>query len=767
MKSSSGLSRREFLRLSGAGALVAGINPLSLFGGLKSPSPSSPFYEQLASDEFPFPYDPSFFEAAERIANVRRDPDDPSRWLTDLNLLIKPGKSLEVKVLTADRREDLANPRSLQTFVGAQGSLDTVLVGFDGPRLHYQVQYKEGEGPWKALPPRSFKLPNVSLSAGGQIQAILLGDDHTFDDADYALPPAYVQARITGDYFYDFLAGLRADPSWTPEPPLSALQFSWLLIRGVAHILAHEDPDFFIHLGDSNGIGAGYKWQAWGLPYKSLTDSEFDFIARTLWLRMRKAFSGLTPNMPVLFALGNHDGESSWDGARFRAREWRQKLFPLPTDATYPEGGHPNGNYYGFSWGADRNNKGGAQFLVLDSTGFVGAQPKKPEDWKLGPEQLAWFKKTLEQTDPEWRFACYHHVLGGWPSGSHEAEMGYSYARGPLFTAADYQGLAESSKVEQVQLTDMAKANGVRAFIYGHDHIFKARRIAAGASQRDLYGIVAGSTKHIGETSWWKGPYWKRFYGDGFKNPPDFFGPSGVTRVTIKKDTARFDYVCTGSTPNTNLKSAGMIGAVISGVALANPGPSISVSTPNGALEFVREELATAASASKKLRVRNGGGQRLDFKISSAPAWIGCSPSSGTSCLAAQDVAVSPSPDLPAPGTYTANLSVEAPGANSVVVPVMLTIKPAPLFAPLDVSAERTPGKSITVSWKRNLSSRGVAKYRIYMSDGKAGRAFLAEVASSRLATKLRNVNPYTSHTFAVTSVNTRGRESEPAYVSI
>lgn len=763
------ISRRDFIRMGGTGALFAGLGQNKLLGGLGQSfqvSPSSPFYEQLASDEFPFPFDQTIFEAAERIANVRRNPADSSQWLTDLNILIKAGKTLDVKVLTADRREDLARPRDVISFSGAQSSVDTVLRGYDSPRLHYQVQYREGLGAWKALPPRSFKLPNVSLRAGGQIQAVLLGDDHTFDDADYALPAAYLQTRITGDYMVDFLARLKANPAWTPEPPLNVLQFSWLLIRAVAHILAYEDPDFFIHLGDCNGIGAGYKWQSWGLPYKSLTDADYDPIARTLWLRTRKALSGLTPNMPVLFALGNHDGESSWDNARFRAREWRQKLFPLPTDATYNEGGHPNGNYYGFSWGSDGNNRGGAQFLVLDNTGFAGPQPKKPEEWTLGADQLTWFKDTLERTDPEWRFACFHHVLGGWPSGSHEAESGYAYGRGPLFTAEDYQGLADTSKVEQIKLTELAKTQGLRAFLYGHDHIFKARRIGPGANQKDLYGIVAGSTKHVGELEWWQAPYWKRFYGNGFKAVPDFFGPSGITRLTIRKDQAKFEYVCTGITPNTNLAGGGIIATVQAGATLANPAPSIKIEVPDGPLEFVRDELDLAASSPRTLRVRNGGGQRLDFNVMGGPIWIKLAFRAGSSCLAASDIAVSPSSDLPAPGTYSDEISVESPSAKSVQVPVRLTINPAPLFPPNNFRAAATPGVGIVLRWKANPGSRSVVKYRIYLLDGRNGRTLITELAASKVSYILRKVNSSASYRFAIVAVNSAGRESDPALAS-
>ena len=763
------VSRRDFIRLSGTGALFAGLNTHPLIGGLAQVfpvSPSSPFYEQLASDEYPFPYDQSTFEAAERIANVRRNPADPSQWLTDLNLLIKPGKALDIKILTADRREDLDKPREVVSFTGAQSSVDAVLRGYDSPRLHYQVQYREGLGAWKALPPRSFKLPNVSLAAGGQVRAILIGDDHTFDDADYPLPPSYVQTRIKGDYMVDFLAQLKANPAWTPAPPLSSLQFSFLLIRAVHHILSYEDPDFFIHLGDCNGIGSPYKWKNWGLPYQNLTDADYDFISRTLWLRTRKAFSGLTPNMPVLFALGNHDGESSWEGTRFRAREWRQKLFPQPTDATYKEGGHPQGSFFGFSWGSDKDNKGGAQFLVLDNSGFTGSLPKKPEDWTLGPDQLAWFEGTLARTDPEWRFACFHHVLGGWPSGSHEGESAYAYGRGPLFTAEDYKGLADVSRIEQVKLTDLAKAHGLRAFLYGHDHVFKATRIGPGANQKDLYGVVAGSTKHVGEFAWWQAPFWKRFYGEGFKPVPDFFGPSGITRLTIRRDQAKFEYVCTGTTPNTNLASGGSVAAVLAGIILANPAPAIQVEAPDGPLEFVRDELDPAPSTPRTLRVRNGGGQRLDFSIMGGPIWAKVGSRSGTSCLAPVDISVSPSADLPAPGTYSDEISVEGPGVRSAQVPIRLTINAAPLYPPGGFSAVRAAGIGIVLRWKANQSSRGVTKFRIYLVDARGGRSLIAELAASKVSYVLRKANPSAPYRFALTAVNSAGRESDAAFAS-
>ncbi len=760
------IDRRSFLKLGGAAALFAGLDLKSLLAG--SPltiDPASPFYEQLASDEFPFPYDTAVFDAAERIANVRRNSAEPKQWLTDLNLLVKPGKTLDVKVLVAERRQDLANPLESLSFTGVKTSFDTVLRGYDSPRLHYQIQYREGQGIWKAHPPRSFKLPNTSLTSGGQVQAILLGDDHTFDDADYSLPEAYRKTRITGDYFVDFLRGMRSDPKWYPDPPLDALKFSYLLIRGIYQVLANEDPDFFINMGDCNGIGSGYKWQNWGLPHQNLTDADFDYISRTLWLRIRKAFSGLTPNMPVFFVLGNHDGESSWDAARFRAREWRNKLFPLPTRTTYDEGGHPDGNYYGFTWGSDEKNCGGAQFLVLDSTGFVGDQPKKPEDWTLGTEQLGWLEDTMRRTDPEWRFACFHHVLGGWPSGSHEAENSYAYGRGPLFTAEDYQGLADPAKVEQVRLTEMGKTYGLRAFLYGHDHIYHARRIGAGINKKDLYGLVVGSTKHIGEFSWWQSPYWKRFYGDAAKATPEFFGPSGITRMTIKKDITQFDYFCTGYTPNTNLPSGGIVGTTYAVTVIDNPAPAIQVEMAS--IAFERNELATAPPPPQTMRIRNGGGQRLDFRVLTDQNWLKASPTTGTSCLAWAEISITAVAEGLAPGTYAGTALVEAAGLKTVRVSVQLVISPDPLFAPLKFKALRTPVNGITLAWQPNPGSVSVVKLRLYRLNDQGNRVLIVELDARKTIYQIRKADPNQSYRFALVAVNSRGREGEAALASV
>jgi len=767
------LGRREFVKLGGAGLLLAGLDPKTSFALPGGVDPKSPFYEQLTSREFPFPYDAAVFEAAERIFNIRRSALDPGVWLTDLNLLIKSGKTLDIKVLVADRREGLATTPDVQSFTGVKDILNLQILGHDSPRLYYQVQYRQGQGDWKALPPRNFKLPNARLQDGGQINAFFVGDDHNFDDGDWSVPPEYDQTKITGDFFHDFMNNLRSNPNWEPSAPLDRFYFSFSLIKGLYRILANEDPDFVVNLGDSNGIGASYRWKNWGLPFQNLTEKEYDYIARVLWLRARKTFSAITPNMPVYWALGNHDGDESWTGARAKAKLNRQKYFQFPTSVTYPEGGHPEGNYYAFTRGADEKNRGGAQFIILDVCGFDAREPRKIEEWTLGLEQRTWFEEVLIKNDSEWCFACYHHVLGGWPAGPDEVENQISYGRGALFTSQDYTPYADPAKIEQVKLTELGKKYGLRAFIYGHDHIFYAKRIGEGANKKDLYGVCAGSTKYFGERSWWKMPFWVKHYGDGFKASPDFYGPSGITRLSIKSDQARFDYICIRRTPFTNLPDNGGIeGTLYSSLILTNPPPAIEINQT--ALSFEMNEHETMAPPPQALKVRNAGGRLLNYTATPDRDWISVTPASGSSWMAWTDLSVSLVPANLNPGTHQGTIKIDSPGIAPVQVPVRIGIKETPLYALLNFTGARMGASlstsrldTIILTWRENRLNTYVQKYQLYLLDETGRRTSIGETNPATFIFKYRQTRKDTSYRFALTVVSSRGREGEAAVTTV
>ncbi len=770
-----GFKRRDFIKWGGASLIGAGLQTPKLFSLGRSDQSVSPFLnERLLAEEYPFPYDDQVFHSAERITNVRRSAEDPSSFKAGLNLLLKEGKKLDIKVFASDRKETLSQTGDVQSFLAVEGLLDCILTGHDSPRLYYQVQYREGQGPWRAQAPRSFRLPNANLQNGGRVQVLFISDDHNFDDGDYSVPEEYKKTKITGDYVNDILRKIRTNPKADPGYPLNKLMNGFYLAKAIRYIMNYEDPDVVINLGDTTGIGAGYRWKAWGLPSENLTDADYDYIARTLWLRTRKVFSGLTPSMPVYMAMGNHDGEEGWNSLRFESKAWRKKYFPLPDQTIYPEGGHPDGNYYAFSWGSDQNNEGGVQFIVLDVTAFCGGiEPKAICDWTLGQEQLNWLENVLKSSDKDWSFACYHHVLGGWPAGPGETDTHLAYGRGPLFTTSDYQKYGDPSRIEQPKLTEWAIKYGLRGFIYGHDHIFKVKKIGPGLNQKDLVGICCGTTKYVGEKGWWQGNLWMQNYGNGLKTNPDFWGPSGITKLTLKNEEARIDYILTGYTDNSNLPWTANDGDILSTTILVNPPPSIQVDKPSFVFQ-VQE--GRAFPGSQVLKVKNGGGRLLNFEVKPKQGWIKVSPDSGRSWGAWKDIGIVLSTKNLKSGTYEGTINVESPdAANSPLeVRIRLEVTDPPIYPPLDFlgmrkegAAPGAQGSSILLNWKVNRLNSNIQKYRVYWFDNQGKRQSLAEVKASITNCTFKNAARDKAYTFAITAVDGKNRESNTAFTTV
>lgn len=117
----------------------------------------------------------------------------------------------------------------------------------------------------------------------------------------------------------------------------------------------------------------------------------------------------------------------------------------------------------------------------------------------------------------------------------------------------------------------MARTYGLNAFLYSHDHIFHVQDIGKGLNGKDLLGVCVGSSKSHGEIGWWKGAYWAAFYGNAFKSAPDFWGPPGITRLTIQNNRADIDYIVSGISQYTNMPASARIGTVLSSRKIANP----------------------------------------------------------------------------------------------------------------------------------------------------------------------------------------------------
>jgi hypothetical protein len=514
-------------------------------------------------------YDSDFFESAERFAFL-------SAQEAVLSLLVRPGRTLDVKLYKGQSEASLVAGTAF-SYTGVRDALDIFLAGFFwGPEFYYKLEYKDSAFPsgWRTTPIRRVKTPRSYLERG-RMEVILLGDDHTYDDADMpgriVWDSALKASRLSGEYVNDFLRILQSNPSFVPEEgtDLDKLRSGFCLASTIHQILIREDPDLMFILGDTTGIGAGYKWAGLGLkdPEMGLTSDDRDSYANLFWVRMRRMYSALTPFLPLYFVQGNHDGESGYSFERPYAVRYRKRFFPQP--GSY-QGHSFDQNYFALAWGAALGT-GNPLFVILDNEGYNVLPPPgplRPEDWTLGQEQKNWLRRVLDY-ESNWKFAFFHHVLGGWPRGSSEAITGYAYGRGPLFTADDYAPYcSDPQKVEQVEVTRLFLDRGVRGSFYGHDHIFSSRNV-----EGQMNAVCVGSTKPVGELAWYKGALWNKFYGcyGRYKNEPaaacsrtDFWGPSGYTKLIITPASTEVQYKrASDNDPLTNIPPEKMPGDVL------------------------------------------------------------------------------------------------------------------------------------------------------------------------------------------------------------
>lgn len=570
----SPLSRREFLKRAGVIGASAAFNP-SARSPIHSGKKEGRLYNLQGSD-YPFPYDSEYFEAAERVVFI-----DPLQ--ASVNVIPKAGKSLDIKLYVEQEDRFRLCQDKVFSYTGVSDSLDIPFENlYRDPFFTYRLEYKDiHEGIWKSTPERVVKTPCVSLEEK-DIEIILVGDDHFPDDADDPSNPLQDSKlrnlRITGESVNYFLKKIQASSAYVPQGEERRLMNAFCLASFIHQIMLHENPDFITILGDHHG-GFGHKWEGLGLKRQhATTEEERDQYVKTFRIATRKIFSALSPTIPIYWALGNHDGEAGFFGTRVPAIKYRKKYFKLPGESV---GGAPDENYYSVLWGTKEGNpwlqerrRGGVQFIVLDCMRYNSRSPLKPEDWTLGGTQIEWFEQAL-MYEADWKCVLDHHVLGGWPAGSSELDKSYAYGRGPLFTAEDYRGFVnDPNRVEQVFLTRLMEEHDVDFNIYGHDHIFINKEIKTQRTRRKMYGLCVGTPKYIGELDWYKGEFWKRFYGDyghywGNAEKANFWGPAGYTKLTINRESVRIDYIRSAfNHPYTNVPSHVRVGEIIKSILI-------------------------------------------------------------------------------------------------------------------------------------------------------------------------------------------------------
>lgn len=240
--------------------------------------------------------------------------------------------------------------------------------------------------------------------------------------------------------------------------------------RTLANVLA-DRPDFLIDLGDT------FMTDKYGPRFQ---ESAAHYQAQ------RYYFGLACRSVPLLMALGNHDGEAGYAAGPGGIAEWsyrmRAERFPPPT---IEAGGIYTGrtdysagrgaNYFAFEWGD-------ALFVVLDpfwptQQRVRGASAKEgftDESWArtLGREQYDWLVRTLRGSRAPLRFLFTHHLVGG---RGREARGGVESA--PHFewggrNADGSDGFAARRPGWPAPIHAVLVEHGVSAVFHGHDHLF-------------------------------------------------------------------------------------------------------------------------------------------------------------------------------------------------------------------------------------------------------------------------------------------------------
>jgi hypothetical protein len=223
-------------------------------------------------------------------------------------------------------------------------------------------------------------------------------------------------------------------------------------------------PDFLIDLGDTTMVDKFGKFY---------TRAESQYLAQRYYL------GRIAHSIPILLALGNHDGE---DGTRLSpdnlsmpvwSATMRKKFFPNPEP-----GGIYTGNvspmkgvgllqdYAAWEWG-------NALFVILDP--FWYTQTRKGDDnWSrtLGEQQYRWLAKTLAASKAACKFVFVHHLAGGVRPDARGGIAAARYAEWGGRNADGSDGFAAHRPGWEMPIHPLLVKYGVSAVFHGHDHLY-------------------------------------------------------------------------------------------------------------------------------------------------------------------------------------------------------------------------------------------------------------------------------------------------------
>lgn len=362
----------------------------------------------------------------------------------------------------------------------------------------------------------------VKLTAG-EPQTILLGQ--LKPDAGYSYQLTYRASN--GEAVRDEVRSFR-----TQRAPASSFTFT---LQADSHLdmstdvrvyqqtlvnMLADKPDFMIDLGDTTMV------DKFGSFY---TRAESQYKAQRFYL------GRIAHSVPVLLALGNHDGEQGFrlTGQPGSMPLWsigmRKKYFPNPepggiyTGNAWPEeGAGLLQDYYAFEWGS-------GLFVVLDPFWFTRDR-KGEENWSmtLGAEQYRWLEKTLETSKAPFKFVFLHHLVGGLGKDVRGGVKPASFMEWGGKNADGSEGFREHRPGWALPIHQLLVKHGVSIVFHGHDHLF---------AKEELDGVIYQEVPQPGHPS--GGTRSAEEYG----YTGTILGSSGHVRVYVGPQETQVDYV--------------------------------------------------------------------------------------------------------------------------------------------------------------------------------------------------------------------------------
>ena len=247
--------------------------------------------------------------------------------------------------------------------------------------------------------------------------------------------------------------------------------------------------------------------------------------------------------VPLLLALGVHDGESSRydDGSPGNLAVWsnalRKKYFPNPEPGVFYTGDTARHalsglleNYFAWTWGD-------ALFVVLDPYRYSLRQRGNGGDgwaWSLGREQYDWLAKALAGSHAKFKFVFLHNLLAGDQSSRGGVEIaGFNEWGGKNRDGTD--GFAQHRPGWPMPVHQLLLQNRVTVVFRAHDNFY---------ARQELGGILY---LMVPQPSFAGNDRIRDLQTYGYQQGV-FLGNSGHVRVMVSPDKTAVDYVKTAGT---------------------------------------------------------------------------------------------------------------------------------------------------------------------------------------------------------------------------